>query len=142
MGFRWPEVTAQSTCPSVRLCGVEGAGAHTSEYQPSALPALWASAHHSSSLSLSPPPKWGGCPLPHRLGGEEGSCISELFRGPHWKQLPRNVHGSRGAAFSPIVLTLYCVDVKETQPAQPASPWTFLGHKSCPSSVKRGFVMR
>lgn len=62
-GSRSSKVIAQSPCPSVWPCGMEGTGAYESEYQSSTCPLsglLWAPF---------PPLKWGRRHQPHRLGG-------------------------------------------------------------------------
>lgn len=72
-GSRSPEVIAQSSCPSVWPCGVEGTGTYESECQLSCLPTKWASLAHF------PPLKWGRRHQPHRLGAEKAHALQSFL---------------------------------------------------------------
>lgn len=65
-----PGVTVQTPCPSVALCGVEGAGTRQFEYQP-----------------VSQPHSGAGVTYP-QAGGEWGSLPYKAFNVPRWKQIP------------------------------------------------------
>ena len=80
-GSRSPEVIAQSPCPSVWPCGVEGTGTYESEYQLSCFPTKWA------SLSPFPTPKVGQASSTPRAGSWEGSCIAKLSTVPRGSRL-------------------------------------------------------